>query len=332
MASPTSWDESPAACFADFVRTVEFVTTGRRQVRDPKPLSDESAAVYKFMFGKFAGWIAARHRRFSDVTAADLNAFIALHTDGHRDLNSKIAYRYLRLFERCFAHLQCSPNPATAAIVGFDRNQLAQDAPMTALTRTDLQRFLDARPAVPARGSAPQVGWKRRRDRAMQLVMALAGLRVAEAIGLLVDEVGRQVRLDGSLELSLTPSHKHATSHPHNTILPAEGVAELEDWLAERRALGVRGSLVFPANLAGDALDKTTVYRQVRATFVRAGVLPRRTGGRTLRNTFALQQLEAGTEPSELKQYLGVALEESAEAYRHARRGGRRLGGEGARN
>ena len=111
----------------------------------------------------------------STVDAADLRRFIELSHDGQRDLNSKIAYRYLRLLERCFDYLDRTPNPARQAIAATDRAHLAEDAPMMALGPDDLGRFLAALPAGRTDDTEGHAGWKRRRDRAMQVVMALAG-------------------------------------------------------------------------------------------------------------------------------------------------------------
>jgi site-specific recombinase XerD len=322
MSHPPSlaeWDKRPIDAFAAFVVTPEFVLTSSRQRDVPLPVSNESATIYKFMFGKFAAWMLERGLRMSTVNAADLRRFIELSKDGHRDLNSKIAYRYLRLLERCFEYLGRTPNPARQAIVATDRAHLAEDAPMTALSADDLQRFLAALPAGRGEDTEGHAGWKRRRDRAMQIVMALAGLRVAEAIGLLVDEVGRQPDIEGGLELNITPEAKHRTSYEHTTTLPRAGVAELTAWLQERAELEIPGGLVFPANLEGEPLHKATVYRQTRATFERAGIAVSRAGGRTLRNSFAVQQLEQGVSCGELTTALGLALERSTEAYRYAR-------------
>jgi integrase/recombinase XerD len=320
MSQLPAWDRNPLKSFADFVVTPEFVLTSSRQ-RDlaPKPVSPESAAIYKFMFGKFEAWMAEERLKMSTVTSTDIKRFILLTHDDKRDLNSKIAYRYLRLLERCFDYLQRTPNPAQEAIVTADRAHIVRDAPMTALNAEELQRFMAALPAGRADDQKSGSGWKRRRDRAMQLVMLLSGLRVAEAIGLLVDEVGRQTDVDGAILLSITPEAKHRTSYEHTTVLPREGVAELTAWLAERAELRIAGNLVFPANLEGEPLHKATVYRQVRATFERAGIAVSRAGGRTLRNTFASQQLLQGTPQSELTGTLGLALERSAEAYKYAR-------------
>lgn len=153
----------------------------------------------------------------------------------------------------------------------------------------------------------------------MQVVIALAGLRVSEAIGLLMDEVGYQVAIDGSIELNITPEEKHDTSYEHMTTLPQDGVNELRPWLQERYKMAIPGQFVFPANVAGDKMTKKTVYMQIRSTFQRAGMDLSRAGGRTLRNTFAKRQLENGASPDELKDILGLALERSAADYKFTR-------------
>jgi integrase/recombinase XerD len=318
--TPADWDRAPNVAFAAFVVTPEFVlTSSRNNDLAPMPISSESATVYKFMFGKFTAWMVEQRLKMSTVSAADLRRFVENSTDGKRDLNSKIAYRYLRLLERCYDWLERSPNPARDAIAATDRAHLAKDAPMAALNGDELERFLAALPAGRAPDQTGSAGWKRRRDRAMQIVMALAGLRVAEAVGLLLEEIGRQADVDGAIELNITPEQKHATSHEHTARLPREGVVELDAWLRERAELKIPGDLVFPASLEGDTLHKATVYRQVRATFERAGVAAPRAGGRTLRNTFATRQWQQGATPDEMTAILGVALERSAQAYKYAR-------------
>jgi hypothetical protein len=65
----------------------------------------------------------------------------------------------------------------------------------------------------------------------------------------------------------------------------------------------------------GEPLDKATVYRQVKATFARAGINVPRSGGRTLRNTFAVKGFSEGTPASEMVERLGLALERSTQPY-----------------
>lgn len=318
MTNSTLWDQAPLGAFTAFVATKDFVETSRRlYARTPEPIAPESAAIYTFMFGKFAHWLASEGILMSQVDQRDLVRFLAVKSDGkHLDLNSKIAYRYLRLLDRCYQHLGVVPNPAQHAIFDVMKSgHIAKDDGMIALTEQQLDSFLAALPSSTARQRSQFVGWKRRRDRAMQVVMLLAGLRVAEAIGLLIDEIGHQGDIDGNLEIALTPIEKHETSYQHTTVLRQRGVAELLDWLTERKALNIPGPLVFPADMQGAALNKATVYRQVRATFERAGIVVTRSGGRTLRNTFAVQELRNGATRAELTEYLGLALERSTETY-----------------
>jgi len=198
---------------------------------------------------------------------------------------------------------------------------MARDDAGRTLSEDQLQRFFAALPAdAPRRQqSTPFDGWKRRRDRAMQVVIALAGLRVSEAVGLLLPEVGRQAAIDGSILLTITPDEKHDTSHEHTIALPREGADELGAWLQEREAMALPGQFVFPANLLGARMTRKTVYMQMRATFERAGMDLARSGGRTLRNTFARRQLDNGASPDDLKDVLGLALERSAADYKLTR-------------
>jgi len=323
MHTIATWNTDPVRAFKDFIDSTAFAETGRRQRADGtlRVLSAESAKIYLFMFQNLAGWLLEQGLTFSTVTQADLLRFIARTVKGKRVLNSKIAYRYLRLLERCYEHLAVTPNPAQLAILGIDRAHIAKDDAGRTLSEEQLARFFAALPADAPRKrrNTPFDGWKRRRDRAMQVVIALAGLRVSEAVGLLVSEIGTQAGIDGSLVLTITPDEKHDTSHEHAVTLPREGVEELLPWLQEREAMAIPGAFVFPANLTGARLTRKTVYVQMRATFERAGMDLARSGGRTLRNTFAKRQLDNGTQPDELKDVLGLALERSAADYKLTR-------------
>ncbi len=323
MHTATSWDTDPVKAFKAFISTTAFAETGRRQRADGtlRVLSAESAKIYLFMFNNLAGWLQEQGLTFSRVTQADLLRFIGRTVKGKRVLNSKIAYRYLRLLERCYEHLGVVPNPAQEAILGIDRAHIARDEAGRTLSEDQLQRFFAALPAEAPRKrrSTPFDGWKRRRDRAMQVVIALAGLKVTEAVGLLTAEVGRQASIDGALVLTITPEEKLDTSHEHEVALPREGADELRAWLEERETMAIPGEFVFPANLTGARMTRKTVYMQMRATFERAGMDLSRSGGRTLRNTFAKRQLDQGASPDELKDVLGLALERSAADYKLTR-------------
>lgn len=319
------WDTQPAQQFSQFVRSQEFAQISRRAgtASPPRPLSNDSVHVYVTMFGKFVRWMADHGRRFSALTPGDIHDFISAGEHGKRELNSAIARRYIRLLERCYIHLDVSPNPAQLALIREEQTRgLAEDAAMVVLTAAQAESFVAALPDVPpeVRRSGAWNGWKRRRDRAMQLVMMCGGLKVAEVIGLHVDEIVPTPELDGAHRIKLTPADKHDTSYKHETLLPAFAAADVFRWLAERHAMKIPGPLMFPANTRGEALDKATVYRQVKATFERAGIAVPRSGGRTLRNTFAVKGFREGTPASEMVERLGLALERSTQPY--ARLGG----------
>jgi site-specific recombinase XerD len=66
-------------------------------------------------------------------------------------------------------------------------------------------------------------------------------------------------------------------------------------------------------------MTKKTVYKQIRATFERAGLDTSRAAGRTLRNTFATGKLDNRASPDELQDVLGLTLKRSAADYKFAR-------------
>lgn len=323
MSNLKQWDADPLAAFSAFIHSPDFARTSHRLGQAaPKPLSAKSADIYGFMFKKFTVWLAQERKHFSQLLDQDLVRFISQNRR-RGEQNSLITERYLRLLERCYKHLDVTPNPASAALKIATENQyIVRDKGMQVLMPEQVAAFVEALPPFeppgPNRAGRAPKAWKRRRDHAMLATMLFSGLRVAEAIGLRLSEVDDA--FDGELDedaivLRITPEGKHDTSHAHETILRAYGAHALRRWLGERTQLGVQGDLVFPTNLAGAPLSRMTVYRQVKATFERASIDVDRHGGRTLRNTFAVEELRDGGTKADLKQYLGLALERSAELY-----------------
>ena len=330
MPDLKTWDDDPLAAFTAFVTTPAFASTSRRLGEaEPEAISTTSAAVYTFMFRKFAAWLAGQNRRFSQIEERDLVRFISqLRRCGEQ--NSGITGRYLRLLERCYSHLQISPNPATSATkLATDNHYLAQNVGTEALDPEQIAAFVSALPPLDPPG-ANRAGrlpkaWKRRRDHAVQATLLFGGLKVAEAIGLHLGEVEDSFS-PLPIRLKINPEDKHATSYEHETIVHGYGAEALRYWLIERLAENrtgerlLKGDLVFPGDAEGKPMSKVTLWRQVKATFARAGIDVNRSGGRTLRNTFASQQLkEHGRTKNDVKGYLGLALERSAEIYETAK-------------
>ena len=63
-------------------------------------------------------------------------------------------------------------------------------------------------------------------------------------------------------------------------------------------------------------MSRATVYRQVKKTLQSAGIEPKRMGGRTLRNAFAVRELQASNGNIELVgEFLGHRKRRAIEPY-----------------
>jgi integrase/recombinase XerD len=324
-----AWRADPQTAFEAFVVSPAFIamnkrlpkhTHGDEAARPPRPIRKSSARVYIAMWTRFLRWLAARPgKTVFDVGGPDLIDFLEHREQGKRVLQaSTIRRQYLTLFERVYAHLDVTPNPARHACLEVFNNRstlVGTKMPKATLSEADQVAFMRALPAADV-AQPPDVtrGWKRRRDRAMQALMLGAGLKVSETVGLYTGNVG-QTDATGSIPISVSPASAGGTVRPHQTQLRPFAVPEVLAWLRERRALRIPGELLFPATLNGGRLNQATVYRQVKATFARAGLEVARRGGRTLRNSFAARELKS-TESIELVgEFLGHRRRRSTEHY-----------------
>jgi integrase/recombinase XerD len=325
-----AWRLDPQKAFEAFVVSPEFLALSKRlpkhnngdtQDTRPKPIRKSSALVYIAMWTRFLRWLVttAPGRTAFDLGSDDLMSFLEHRDQGKRVLQgATIRRQYLTLFERVFTHLRVDPNPAVHASFNVFKNRralLGANQPKASLSETDQVAFMRALPtAGPIEERNPTSGWKRRRDRAMQAMMLGAGLKVSEAVGLYTRNVG-ETDSTGSVPVSVSPASAGGTVRPHQTQLRPFAVPEVLAWLRERRALRIPGELLFPATLDGGRLNKATVYRQVKATFARAGIEISRQGGRTLRNTFAASELKAGESIELVGEFMGHRRRRSTEHY-----------------
>lgn len=336
------WKTDPLIAFESFVLSPEFQLLGRRQTTSakasqPTAMRATSARIYILMFGKFIRWLGERDIALLDVTSTAILAFLEHGPDDvdqgdgappRKDLNSSIRIRYLRLFERVFQHLNVHPNPARHAAFDIyksgNKNLRGQDLDKVALSQAEQDAFMQALPSAPIAHPpagqrhagvdvAPR-GWKRRRDRAMQAMMLGAGLKVSEVIGIVTESLGI-ADAEGSIAVTVSPATTAGTGRWHQTQLRGFAVPEVLAWRNERKALKIPGPLLFPATLQGGTLDKATVYRQVKATFDRAGVAVPRLGGRTLRNSFAVRELQEGASVETVGEFMGHRKRKSTEHY-----------------
>jgi len=108
---------------------------------------------------------------------------------------------------------------------------------------------------------------------------------------------------------------KQATFSEHDTFVQPLFVPEILHWHQERSKMSLPSDLFFP-NTDGKMLNPQTVYRHVRSTLKRSGINIDRQGGRTLRNTFAVSQIQAGQNPETVSKMLGLHDERSIELYK----------------
>jgi integrase/recombinase XerD len=287
-------------------------------------LSACSISTYRSLFGNFMTWLPIEGKAFSELNEADIARFVSSKREAGIH-NSRTTRSYLNLLARCFDYLQIRPNPAlTRQHIVHARAHLANDQGLDVLTTAQVKLFVAALPPMEplarVRSNSKWHGWKRRRDHAMQATMLYAGLRVSEAINLRMDQIDdlfaeQQI---GPLVLQLPPPLSSGKALTHESILGSYGAMALRSWLDERIEMGLPGDLVFPANGAGDPLHRATVYRQVTATFKRAG-LQGPSGGRTLRSTFGVEELRHEGTDTELRQSLGLASDNSTKPYHRAK-------------
>lgn len=298
------WRNRPAEAFAAFVISPAFLELSKRKTvkmstgREPaqrEPIRASSAKVYVSMFGKFLRWLEQGHLSLFNVTEIDLMAFLEQSgSGGKKVLNSVIRTQYLGLLERVYTHLDSEANPARHASFAIyrsgSRSRLGTNAAKASLASDQEASFMAALPGQ--QGDETGAAWKRRRDRAMQAMMLGAGLKVSEVIDIHSANVGAK-NLTGSAPITISPASLDGTVRAHQTQLRPFAVDTVMQWVAERARLAIPGPLLFPATLDGGKLARATVYRQVKATFERAGIDPRHFGGRTLRNAFAIRELRA---------------------------------------
>lgn len=328
------WRTQPMVAFGDFIRSAEFVALGLRRPLDPSsgtrpaaPIKDSSATVYLRMFGAFIRWLEMRQRTLYDFTPNDLEQFLEQgeFVDGEfvRQLNSAIRLRYVRLIERVLVHLQVVPNPAQHLCFAIYRHRqegmAGEDRDKAVLSEVQQQAFMLALPTSPTgTNQITPASWKRRRDRAMQALMLGAGLKVSEVLSLRIDQVG-QPDGNGSVPITLDSGAANSVTRPHRTQLRPFAAAEVLSWLSSRMREQPCSKLLFPASPDSNrTLDPATVYRQVKATFARAGIDPQRWGGRTLRNTFAVRELVETGSTELVGEFLGHRLQRSTLYYQDA--------------
>ncbi|WP_298150982.1 site-specific integrase [Flavobacterium sp.] len=279
-------------------------------------ISSASKKVYTAMFRKFIRYLQSKNLQVDTIEAKEIFQFLT-ETDsaGAPVLKSNIQHRYLRLLERVYTHLGIRPRPTDDLMFGAMRENYklkGRNLVSVALTELEQQRFLSALPSIPSLPSTDK--WKKCRDRVMLLVMLGAGLTVSELLTLRVDQVNPTPELDGSWEIEVEVPGDENGIQDHTTLLDTRFKTDLATWLKIREQLVVSGDLLFPGT-GGEMLDAASIYRLCKKIFSSADILIPHEGGRTLRNTYAVNQLGLGVSPIIVKERLGLYEDRSMLTY-----------------
>lgn len=305
--SGEAWLTAPQEALVAWLMAPDFVTT---KAGVAQPLRASSVVVYRAMGNKFVrevlgGDNGSLPKTWRDIGTGDIHAFLAKN-----ELKRGIRNRYLRLLERLFDHLM-----AKGIVPGNPARGLAIKEPSKSNQGHDKTQWLtEAQQEAVMAALPPPEGWKDARNRALIATVLGGGLKVSEVIKLTNGCVGARQE-DGSLYIDVYPG---GAGRRHRTRVAVFAAAILTEWMTTRKQLTIPGELLFPAKLAGGVLHPATLYRQVAAVLTEARIDPtliRHRGARTLRNTFAIHELEEGKPPELVGEYLGHRADRSTRYY-----------------
>ncbi len=265
-------------------------------------LAANTLSSYRRDLTRWLEFLAAAGRpRLSDVTEADVGAFLAALRAGdeqHPALSASSAGR------------------AVVAVRGLHRFALREG-----WTTVDAAR--EVRPPVPARRLPKAISVAQveallaapdaetplgLRDRALLELLYGTGARISEAIGLDVDDLDRSaglVRLDGK--------------GGKQRVVPVGSYAgrAVEAYLVRARpslAAGGRGTPALFLNARGGRLSRQSAWTVLRAAAVRAGITAD-VSPHTLRHCFATHLLDGGADVRVVQELLGHASVTTTQVY-----------------
>jgi integrase/recombinase XerD len=174
---------------------------------------------------------------------------------------------------------------------------------VTYLTKTETEALLAA---------CDQATWTGRRDHAMLMLAAQAGLRISELAGLTADDItlgtGANVHTIGK-----------GRKERRTPLLPGT-VTVLRAWTAERK--GGPGDPLFPTGtgrpLSRDAIEQRISVHAAKAALACPSLQAKHVTAHTLRHTCAMNLLQAGNDVAVIALWLGHEQVSTTSIYLHA--------------
>jgi integrase len=230
------WRDAPDWAFREWLRRTF------RHARSPMFRMPEQ-------WGALMRFAASRRQHVVDLGADDLRLFFTTWT--HESGGSKYAARCRRLLEvlsLVFDDMRRSgfrdQNPAQALLGEYPAVSRPLPVVLTPVQRASLEQLLNGHGG----------GWQIVRNRALALLVLVDGMRPAKIAALTLADVDTT---DGAApRIRLTAPGGHA----------------VRAWIERRRALGIRGDCLFPANEQGVPFTPLALYRLVRRMLRRSGI------------------------------------------------------------
>jgi site-specific recombinase XerD len=259
-----------------------------------------SADVYRAQWGNFLEWLAARRKTLQTVQRPAIEQFVA-----ELDIRRPQRARYLRLIERVLDHVRevemASTNPARFIAQDGDAAwRKARDNEPTGFLTHDERAKLIGHLFAPLGPMPAGQRWRERRDRALVAAFLGAGVKTGEAAALTLSCYAW-----GHSWLTVDASDPFLI---RQTRLAPFAVELFDNWVSERKTVGISGELLFPAAPSGRPMHKATMLRSIDAVVEASGIgasRVARASPQTLRNTFAADLFDTGTPQERVAQWLG---------------------------
>ena len=288
--------------------------------RGARPLREDSADVYRDMWGAFATWCVVHDCEPSSIDAPDLELFLS-SLGGATDIGSRYRRRVLQLIARIDVFdARATGRRPNLAIVELKASSAYRFA---AAAEEPLPEFLTAGEArrliefVTQKQRAPSSNlpwtWKTARDRTAIALQLGGGITPGEARALRVSQIvttGGPAK-DEPWALSLPGNGNFP---PRQTPLARWAGRQLLSWLQIRREQAFPGEVVFPSTRSGKQWSTTNSYQAFCDVLSQAGIASAG-GSFKLRHTFAIRQLTRHP-PAQVARWLGVDDPEVMERYR----------------
>lgn len=290
--------------------------------RTVRPLREESAAVYRDVWGSFARFYAGRGVDLARLSFDDVDGFVTTLGDG--TVEPRYVRRVLALIERVarFAAQRdgYAASGAPAALMRDARYRYA-DAALEEerpefLTSSESARLIAyvTAPRPDPRADTPW-RWLEVRDRTSIALQLGAGITPGEVLTLGVADVvvdgGAAAGVPWKMRL---PANGNSPAH-ESPLAPWAG-RQLARWLTVRLEAQVQGERVFVSKRSGKPWSKESCYDAGQAVLQAAGVHSGGGGTYRLRHTFVLRQMANGKSEQAIANYLGLKDPRSMARYR----------------